>query len=241
MQTISKKLEPYDPQNKEHNDPGKYKIHNGSVFDHIMACLEKSPYNDPVINLATLFHDCGKTTTLGFKNDGSPNYHGHESAGVPIVSRIFERLKFGELSAQDKKSILFAVEKHMLVHSLDKLNIKNLSRLILSPEWEICKAVGYCDEASRGSGLFDEKSFWEKIQRAEEKVFKLGKSAEDLRHKIKKYVDGNRLMSWYPEIKNNPKILKPILDELQEFIINLLDKGKEPTEQEIRKIVGKHL
>ena len=84
----------YNPSNLEHNDPNKYKIINGSVFDHIMACLEVSPYTDPVINLAVLLHDCGKTTTLGFKPDGTPTYYGHESAGIPVVEKIFKRLKF---------------------------------------------------------------------------------------------------------------------------------------------------
>jgi len=238
LQTI---LPEYTRMKEFRHNPKWHPEGDSMVLGHILECLKVSPYKDPVINLAVMLHDFGKATTRADGKDGHSSYHGHESAGVPIVQSIFDRLKFGELSAQDKKSILFAVEKHMLVHNLDKLKIKTLSKLILSPEWEVCKAVGYCDEASRGPGLFDEKIFWKKINDAEETVFKLGKSADDLRLKIKKYVDGNKLMEWFPEIKKNPKLLKPILDELNEYIINLLNRGKEPQEKHIRGIAKKYL
>jgi len=228
----------YDPSNLEHNDPNKYKIHSGSVFDHVMACLEASPYTDPIINLAILLHDCGKVVTQGFKEDGIPTYHGHESAGVPIVEEIFKRLRFAELSPQDKKNILAAVDKHMLVHNLDKLNIKTLTRLIQNPAWETIKAVGYCDEASRGSGLFNEKEFWDKIKRAEEKVSKIGGSEDETRKRLKQYFSGNKLMEWFPVLIKDKSKFKDITAALQEYTLEELNAGREPDDTEMKTIVA---
>ena len=213
---------------------------DSQVLGHIYECLKVSPYNDPVINLAVLFHDFGKATTRGEKN-GHSTYHGHEGAGVPIVKNIFSRLRFAELSPQDKKNILDAVEKHMLVHNLDKLNPKTLSKLILDPSWETIKAVGYCDEASRGPGLFNQDEFWNKIKAAESKVQKLGPDKDALRLRIKEYVDGNKLIKWFPEIQSNKMLLKTLLPHLQEVIINMLDSDEEPTDQDVYNIAKEFL
>ena len=223
------------------HDPAHHPEGGSTVLGHIYECLNVSPYKDPVINLAVLFHDFGKAVTAKNKENGYMSFHGHESAGVPIVSSIFDRLRFSELSAQDKKNILFAVEYHMLVHNLDKLKIKTLTKLILSPEWEVCKAVGYCDEASRGPGLFDEDEFSNKINTAEAKIHNMATSQDDLRKRIKQYVDGNKILEWFPEIRKNMKIMKSILDSLQDFIINKLNNGQEPTEKEIKNIIKSYI
>lgn len=220
--------------NPKHHPEG-----DSQVLGHIYECLKVSPYNDPVINLAVLFHDFGKATTRGEK-DGHSTYHGHEEAGVPIVEGIFKRLRFAELGADDKKNILAAVDRHMLIHNLDKLNPKTLSKLILSPSWETIKAVGYCDEASRGV-LFDEDEFWAKIQRAESKVQNLGGNEDELRKRLKQYVDGNKLMTWFPQLRKQPALMKEIMPKIHEYIIDTLDAGQEPEEEKIKTIASDNI
>jgi len=218
--------------NPKHHPEG-----GSSVLGHILECLKVSPYTDPVTNLAVLFHDFGKAVTRGEKN-GFSTYYGHEAAGVPVVENIFSRLRFSELGAEDKKNILAAVGKHMLVHQLDSLGIKVLTDLITSPTWETVKAVGFCDEASRGAPLFNKKEFEEKIKRAEDKVHKLvggNLKKEEMRAVIKKYVDGNKLLKWFPEIKNNLKNMKYVLSHLEEYILKSLEKDHEPLEEELKK------
>jgi hypothetical protein len=217
------------------HDPEHHPEGDSQVLGHIYECLYVSPYKDPIINLAVLFHDFGKATTRGSKPNGFSSYHGHEAAGVPIVENIFERLRFTELSAQDKKNILAAVDRHMLVHNLDKLNIKTLTKLIQDPAWEIIKAVGYCDEASRGS-LFDEEEFSAKVKRAEEKVSNIGSNQEDTRKKIKQYFDGGKLMEWFPILKNDKTKFKDIVKELEEYVLETLNSGDEPDQDKMKEI-----
>jgi tRNA nucleotidyltransferase/poly(A) polymerase len=219
------------------HDPEHHPEGESQVLGHIYECLNVSPYKDPVINLAVLFHDFGKATTRGSKPNGFSSYHGHEAAGVPIVEGIFQRLKFNDLSPQDKKNILAAVDRHMLVHNLDKLAIKTLTRLIQSPAWETIKAVGYCDEASRGH-LFNEQEFWAKIQRAEEKVGQLGANQDDTRKKVKQYFDGQKLMEWFPILKRDKSKFKDIVAALDEYVLETLNVGNEPDQEEMKEIVS---
>lgn len=220
------------------HDPEHHPEGDSQVLGHIYECLKVSPYKDPVINLAVLFHDFGKATTRGTNKRGYSNYHGHESAGVPIVENIFKRLRFAELSPADKKNILAAVEKHMLVHNLNNLNIKTLTKLIQNPSWEIIKAVGYCDEASRGPSLFNSQEFEEKVRNAESKVSKIGTNQDETRKRIKQYVSGDKLMQWFPILIKDKSKFKDIMQALQDHILEQLDKGLEPQEENIRRIAN---
>lgn len=220
------------------HDPQHHPEGDAQVLGHIYECLRVSPYHDPIINLAVLFHDFGKATTRGKKDNGFSNYHGHEAAGVPIVEGIFKRLRFAELSPHDKKNILAAVDKHMLVHNLDKLNIKTLTKLIQNPAWETIKAVGYCDEASRGSTHFNKNEFWAKIKRAEDKVSNIGGSEDETRKRLKQYFSGNKLMEWFPILVKDKSKFKDITAALQEYVLEELNAGREPNEEEMKTIAS---
>lgn len=206
---------------------------DGNVLGHILECLSVSPFKDPVVNLAILFHDFGKAVTQEFKNDDSKisSFHGHEGAGVSIVNSIFERLRFNELTSSDKACILNAVEKHMLIHNLPQLNIKTLTKLVNTPCWDVLTKVAYADEASRGS-KFDADTFYKKVKAAEANVAKLG-DENTLRVKIKSIIDGGKLMEWFPELKENPKDIGTVLPQLQEYVLNKLNDNITPTETEL--------
>lgn len=204
------------------------------VLGHIHECLKVSPYSDPVINLAVLFHDFGKATTRGEKN-GHSTYYGHEAAGVPIVEGIFKRMRFAKLGPNDKKNILDAVARHMMVHNLDNLNIKTLRKLVHDSSWETVKAVAYCDEASRGPGLFDKQEFVDKIERAEAKLNTVPGGADALKKQIAQYVNGNIMMQWFPQFKTDPKQIGIYLPKLQDWVAEMLLSGREISEQSVLK------
>ncbi len=212
------------------HDPQHHPEGESQVLGHIHECLKASPYNDPVINLAVLFHDFGKATTRGTKPNGFSNYHGHEAAGVPIVENIFKRLRFAKLGQNDKKNILAAVAKHMLVHNIDGLNIKTLRKLIHDSSWETIKAVSYCDEASRGPSHFNAPEFWAKIKRAEDKIGAIPGGADELKKKIAAVIDGNKLMQWFPAFQKDRKQLGLYLPKLQDWVAEMLLTGKDVNE-----------
>jgi tRNA nucleotidyltransferase/poly(A) polymerase len=215
--------------NPEHHPEGESK-----VLGHIKECLNASKFNDPVINLGVLFHDFGKATTYELKDGYKHAYHGHEAAGVPIVQNIFKRMVFPDLTAEDKEHILFAVANHMLVHGIDKLNTKSVTKLVNNSGWNVLKSVSYCDEASRGSGMFNPQDFDKKIKDAEDKVAVLG-NAEELRKKIKQYIDGVKLMNWFPFLTKKQSLIGQILPEMQDYILAKLGQNEQIDEQDLFK------
>jgi poly(A) polymerase len=206
----------------------------GDAFEHTLACLATARTKDPVAIIAIAFHDLGKVVTEGINsNTGFPSYFGHEEAGVPIVQAIFDRLKFSDLSATDKDAILFSTEHHLKIHNLRDIRASKLAHLVLNPHWAVIKEVGFADELCRGFETvewFDEKIGW-----AEDRVAKIAASEDTLRLKVKEYIDGHKVQVWFPETKKSPKLLRPILNQLAEFILEKLDQGYSPTERDIKE------
>lgn len=221
-------------------DPQHHPEFNGNVQGHILACLYESYSRNPVTNLAILFHDLGKAVTQGIKPNGCNNYHGHEEAGVPITQGIFDRLKFNDLSHQDKENILYCVSQHMLVHKIEELSVKRLAKLVLHDGWDILIDVSFADDASRcfnvEGQVFDRAAYFQKINAAEAKVENIASNNAELRLRVKAYVDGNVLQEWFPEFKENIKVLKPVLEELADHILNELNAGVEPNIEELKEI-----
>lgn len=224
------------------HDPIHHPEGCSTVKGHILQCLIQGGFtNDPVANLAIFCHDLGKAVTRGIKDNGHSNYHGHEAAGVPIVQELFDRLRFNDLSSADKDSILFATERHMLIHNIRELSTRTLAKLVLSPGWNVLKQVGFADEASRGPELFDQAEFTAKIAWAEEKVQNIAKNRDELRLRVKEHVDGNKVLEWFPELQTNRKLLAPLLEFLAEYILECIDLGEAPSQLDIKSVADSQL
>lgn len=219
------------------HDPQWHPEGGSTVIGHILECLRISESKDPVVNLAILFHDLGKAVTRGDKDNGHSNYHGHEEAGVPITQGIFDRLRFADLSAEDKDAILFAVERHMLIHNLNVLSTKTLVKLVHNPGWALLKEVGFADEHCRFLTGFDRSPFDNKIFIAEAKVARIAANKDDLRLKVKAFVDGNKVQEWFPRVKSDITVLKPVLAQCADFILEQLDQGVTPSEDDIKQLI----
>ena len=223
------------------HDPIHHPEGGSTVQGHILECLIQGGFEDPVTNIGIFCHDLGKAVTRGVKDNGHSNYHGHESAGVPIVEALFERLRFNDLSQADKEGILFATEKHMLIHHLDDLNVSTLAKLVLRNGWTVLKQVGLADEASRGPDLFNQEEFTAKIARAEERVKNIAKNRDELRLRVKEHVDGNKLLEWFPELQSDRKLMSPLLEFLAEFILECIELGEVPSQEDIKSVAASEL
>lgn len=223
------------------HDPIHHPEGGSTVQGHILECLIQGGFEDPVTNIGIFCHDLGKAVTRGVKDNGHSNYHGHESAGVPIVEALFERLRFNDLTQADKEGILFATKKHMHVHNLDDLNVSTLAKLVLRNGWTVLKQVGLADEASRGPDIFNQAEFTAKIARAEERVKNIAKNRDELRLRVKEHVDGNKLLEWFPELQSDRKLMSPLLEFLAEFILECIELGEVPSQEDIKSVASTEL
>lgn len=224
----------------------------GGPFEHSLAALEASRVNDPVTNLAILFHDLGKGLT--YKNrDGKHTYYGHEGAAKRPLESIANRLK---LSTADKKAIQFGAYRHMVMHYPERLSKSKLASIVNDPNWPVLKEVVWGDEMSRGPTFkkdgvdtdFDNAAeFNRKMDWAEDVVKNMSKGAghAGLKLRLSDLIDGNRLISWVPELneRNNRPMIGKIMNDVKEFIINndRFDIKEEEVKDMVIKLASKYL
>ncbi len=193
-------LEEILPEIKVLQDFDHSPVHHpeGGVFDHVLAAVAASPSKSAVDNIAVLFHDLGKATTQGRKPDGSPTYHGHEDAGVPIFKKIADRLK---ITNKDQKNIILSISQHMHGHNIHKLTDKKLLSLRQDPDWDTLKNTIYSDEASR-LHLFDPVEFQKKMDKVEEIFRKFG-DTQAFEARMSALIDGKMIVELLPDIKGS--------------------------------------
>jgi tRNA nucleotidyltransferase (CCA-adding enzyme) len=145
----------YDINNKDHNDPNKFKINDGTVFDHVIECLKTSDSSDPIVNLSILLHDVGKPRTYEQKEfeDGSVRhtYTGHAKKGYYMIDKIAARLK---MSNEEKDACKFVAENHMKFHDIDIMRRSKVRQLIDNKNFDVLVKASKADAKSR-VGLFD--------------------------------------------------------------------------------------
>ena len=181
------------------------------VLGHVLEALKASKSSNPLTNIAILFHDLGKTTTLGYKND-QPTYYGHEAAGIPVFQKLAARLK---ISNADKEAIEFAIGNHMHGHKLGELNDKMVLRLRQNPNWDLLKDVIYSDEASRGH-IFNPEQHENKMKRADDVMQKFG-DKEAFEKRMSALINGELIMATIPNV--NGKEIGRIKNLVRDWII----------------------
>ncbi|HON83903.1 MAG TPA: hypothetical protein PLI22_07235 [Caldisericia bacterium] len=184
------------------------------VAGHVLACLRSYKGNDSLVNFSILFHDIGKLTTYNY-NGGKHSYHGHDSAGVPIIEEVAKRLK---LDNNTRDAMIFCAEKHMYIHRLLEMSNEKIFKLMQNKHWDVLLQVAEADARSRGS-LFDSDE-WNKILQKIENIKKNYANKEQL-DKIKKIVNGYKVaelrgMNLKVDGKNIGKIIKSTI----EWILN---------------------
>ena len=76
---------------------------------HLLKSLESCPSEDPIVRMATLLHDVGKTVTYKKTAEGIITFYNHEIIGASIVNNIAERLHF---SKKDRERMVTLVRHH---------------------------------------------------------------------------------------------------------------------------------
>jgi hypothetical protein len=153
------------------------------------------------------------------------------------VKGIFDRLRFCELDSHDRENILFAVKRHMLLHDPDRLSLKKKIELVHNPGWEVLKWTAFADEACRGPELFNRDEFFAKISRLEERVANIGANRDDLRKRVKEFVDGNKIQEWVSAAAVDKTLIRGLLEKATDFVIEELNSGRKPSETDIRAAI----
>lgn len=213
--------EQYDPTNPEHNDPTKYKIYEGSPFQHSIAAIRQNTIPDPIVNIAIAFHDLGKSQTHEIIN-GRNAFHRHEFASGKIIDQIARRLKF---SNEEREAIKFAAVNHMKLHKVLEMRPCKTIELMKSPHFKLLVQVSFCDDSCR-LHVFDQERWNQVINRITEIESSLGEQI-----KKTKVVDGNRVMQ-LTGLKSG-KELGNLIKKTSEWVFDTGTTDQEKIDQKV--------
>lgn len=223
-------LEPYNPNNPEHDDPKKYVYYSagGTVWEHVMRALETSDTKDPIKNLSILLHDIGKGVTLSFKG-GLPKYYRHAEEGIKLVKEIAKKLR---MSKKEEESLVFSVANHMKMNDILKMRPGKIVNLVNNDNWDVLVAVAKADEFSRGETFMYHGEFEKIIDKCVDIKNRWGIKQVN---KINKYVDGNKIMKLL-NIPPGPMVGK-IKSQVIEWILDNNVKDEERIDDYIRSLL----
>lgn len=83
--------------------------HVYDVGTHSVMALKHCPNSDPIVRLATLLHDIGKSKTVAKNDVGITTFYNHEIVGAKMVKEISRRLR---LSRRDADKLWHLVRFH---------------------------------------------------------------------------------------------------------------------------------
>lgn len=72
--------------------------------------MQRSVLTSPIMKLAALLHDIGKTVTYEVDEEGLIHFYGHPQAGVPLAQHILQRMA---VSTQNRRLVQLIVANHM--------------------------------------------------------------------------------------------------------------------------------
>ncbi len=85
-------------------------LHIHDVMHHNFYACDAAPQSDPLVRLAALFHDVGKTYTKGEDETGQLIFHNHDKESVKIAKKIMKRIK---CSNEEIDTVVHLVAHHM--------------------------------------------------------------------------------------------------------------------------------
>ncbi len=107
------------PQPKQHHPEVDSGIHTMLSLD-----IAAGKHGDQLSAFAALVHDLGKTLT---PKDLWPSHHGHEKAGLDLISSFCNRLR---VPARYKKVALHVCEYHLKMHQIQQLRPGSVLRIL---------------------------------------------------------------------------------------------------------------
>ena len=85
------------------------------IGEHSLLSLKNTPSTDPIVRLAALLHDVGKSDTVSTASDGNVTFYNHDLVGGKIVRQIGKRFNMSKYQLEKLYSLvrwhLFTVDE----------------------------------------------------------------------------------------------------------------------------------
>ncbi len=196
------------------------------IGEHNFLALNFCPSDDPLVKLAALLHDIGKTRTYRKDNAGNVTFFGHETVGANMSKNIAERLR---LSKKDADRLYRLIRWHMFTvseHQTDSA-IRRFIKNVGLENIDDMMAVRVADRL--GGGTMTETSWrTEEFKKRIEEVMKKPFSISDLK------ITGTEVMEIL-EIKPGRKVGEVLNELFQEVLEDAAKNNKEYLTEQVKK------
>lgn len=206
------------------------KHHVYTVFFHNLMALQHCPSDDPLVRLAALLHDVGKSRTKEGDGPESTFYH-HDHVGADMTRALMKRLRF---SKEETDRVSHLVDMHLFHYSVGEVTDKGVRRLLRRvgvEHMDDLMAVRIADRM--GSGCQVEVPY--KLQELQDRVIEVQKDPIDTRMLE---VDGHDVMTLL-NIPPGPKIGEVLNALLEEILDDPSKNTRESLENRIVEIGGR--
>jgi len=107
--------------------------HAESILMHNFLAADAIKKKDPILRLALLLHDVGKVKTMKFDEEIQDyTFHGHETVGAKMATKILKRLKFKN---DDIERVDNIIRNHMFYHT-EESSDKAIKRFMANPDYK---------------------------------------------------------------------------------------------------------
>ena len=141
--------EKLDPKNKDHFNPEKYKIYNGSALEHTIRVMENLVGESLELQLAGMFHDVGKVTTSIF-DKGRIKSPGHAKEGARIVREALRKLKFSNKTIEYVGELVY---NHMKIIDFEKMRKSKQIIFMNRPDFQDLRKLHIADKKGGNGNL----------------------------------------------------------------------------------------
>jgi tRNA nucleotidyltransferase (CCA-adding enzyme) len=198
-----------------------------NVFEHLLATVDATPANDPVLRLAGLFHDIGKPETF---SDG--HFHQHEFVGEAKARAILRRWK---LDKETVSEVAHLIRNHMFWYQTEwsgsavrrfirKIGLENIPALFA------LRRADNIGSGAKSPRMYALEALWQRVQ--EEIDAANAFSLRDLK------IDGTDLMTELrvPQGRDIGRILNALFERVTDDpALNTKDALLELAREELRK------
>jgi poly(A) polymerase len=148
------------------------------VWRHTLDCLSvaarpprlpaggarRAPSERRILRWALLLHDISKPETLGFRADGRPTFHGHETLGARRADVVLRRLR---LARADRRRIVRLIRLHLRPSLLAEAGspARGLRRLVGTAEEDLPLLALHAACDALASGAPDAVRRWRRLRR----------------------------------------------------------------------------
>ena len=200
----------------EQKSPGRHHLYDVGL--HSLLALKNVPSKDPLVRLATLFHDLGKPSTRGMEKNGTITFHNHEIISTSISYNIGRRLR---LSKNQIKKLTTLVRWHQFTvdeHQTDKA-IRRFIRNVGPENLEDILALRVGDRLGGGA----RETSW-RLEEFKKRLIEVQKQPFVIKDLKVNGRDVMKLLNLKPG---------PVVGKVLETIFSRVEEGKIKNEREI--------